>query len=76
MTAIFAIGVTGGSRYSTPILVIACSLLGLHLLFKGIRNDIMDATGIAKAPRWLYFAAGIALQAPVILYAYFLRTNT
>lgn len=45
----------------------------LRLLFKGMRGDIFDECGIAKAPRWLYLVAGVALQMPAIIYAYAIK---
>ena len=60
----------GGTRRSTPLIVLVCSVVGLRFVFKGIRNEILDADGIEKAPRWVYLATGAALQIPAILYAY------
>ena len=44
------------------------------LLFKGMRGDILVKCGIAKAPRWMYLIAGVALQMPVFVYAYAIKT--
>ncbi len=62
-----------GIRGTTPFLVILCSVFGVRFLLKGVRGDILDDSGIPKAPRWLYFAGGIGLQIPLVLYAYALR---
>ena len=75
MFSAIAIGITGGGRFSTVILVVACLLMGLHFIVKGIRNDIIDATGIEKAPRWLYFVGGIALELPAVFYIFYLRSR-
>jgi hypothetical protein len=72
---IFNLHLPGGNRGWTLsiALSLACSVFGLWLLFRGIRGDILDESGIAKAPRWLYLTLGIALQMPAIVYAYNVR---
>jgi hypothetical protein len=67
---IFNIRLPGGIGGPPLAILTICSVFGLRLLFKGLRDDILDENGIAKAPRWLYLAAGAALQIPAILYAF------
>ena len=60
-----------GGIYGPPIAtILVCSVFGLRLLFKGMRGEILDESGIAKAPRWLYVVSGVALQMPAFIYAY------
>jgi hypothetical protein len=76
MTA-FTIQLPGGesAHGAAPIIfVVVCSVCGLMLLFKGMRGDILVKCGIAKAPRWMYLIAGVALQMPVFVYAYAIKT--
>lgn len=60
----------GGIGRRIIIVVVICSIDGIRFLLKGIRNDILDASGLEKAPRWVYLATGVALQIPAILYAF------
>ena len=63
-----------GPHEAAPIIiVIVCSVGGLMLLFKGMRGDIVDECGIAKAPRWLYLISGVVLQMPAFIYAYAIK---
>jgi hypothetical protein len=60
-----------GGISGPPIeIILVCSIFGLILLFKGMRGEILDESGIAKAPRWLYVVSGVALQMPAFIYAY------
>lgn len=45
-----------------------CSLWGMRLLVRGIRDDILDASGHRQAPRAWFVAGGILLQLPLIGY--------
>jgi hypothetical protein len=60
---------------SSIILVVVCSFFGLSFLLKGVRNDILDASGMQKAPRWCYFVTGFALQLPAFIWTCFLRRS-
>jgi hypothetical protein len=69
---IFNLHLPGGNRGSGSSIAfsVLCSVFGLWLLFRGLRGDIFDESGIAKAPRWFYVTLGIVLQMPAIIYAY------
>jgi hypothetical protein len=72
---IFNLRLPSGIRGGGGILAgaVVCSVFGVRLLFKGMRDDILDESGIAKAPRWLYLASGVALQIPALIYVYAIK---
>src|ERR1700690_2951639 len=48
-----------------------CSFWGLNLLLRGLRQDILDASGHEVAPRSLFIGGGILLQLPLIGFTLF-----
>ncbi len=48
-----------------------CSVWGLRLLFRGVRRDILDSTGMETASRSWFIAGGILLQFPLIAFTLF-----
>jgi hypothetical protein len=51
-----------------------CSAYGIRLLYLGITNKIIDASGMNKAPRWIFLSCGFLMQMPLIVYlAYLFR---
>jgi hypothetical protein len=48
-----------------------CSFLGLRLLVRGLRGDVLDSSGMAVASRGLFITGGILLQLPLVGYTFF-----
>jgi hypothetical protein len=48
-----------------------CSFWGFRLLIRGLRGDVLDASGMVTAPRSLFIIGGILLQLPIIGYTIF-----
>lgn len=51
----------------------AAAAYGWYLFLKGVRGETRDWLGHEKAPRWLYIAAGLFLQLPLLGYAVFVH---
>lgn len=47
------------------------AVCGARVLYRGIRQDIADNTGIPNGSRWWWIIAGAVLQVPLIGYAVF-----
>jgi hypothetical protein len=48
-----------------------CSFWGLRLLLRGLRGDVLDASGSAVASRGWFIGGGIFLQLPLISFTLF-----
>ena len=49
-----------------------CAVFGLRLLYRGLRDDICDSSGVPKAARVWFFIGGIVCLLPLIAYALFM----
>ena len=66
--------------YSTPEEAIGsgflvfglCSAFGFRRLWLGLTNQIIDDSGMEKAPRWLFLGGGIVLQFPLLVFIIYL----
>jgi hypothetical protein len=58
------------AKDGVAITVVFCSVVGLWLMFQGLRWERLDADGVETAPRWVYWAMGAVFQLPAMIYAY------
>jgi hypothetical protein len=49
----------------------ALALAGLALLSRGVRGDIYDWLGEARASRWWFVTVGLLLQPPLVVWVVF-----
>jgi hypothetical protein len=49
-----------------------CAVYGLRLMYRGIRDDVYDASGTPIAGRGWFIAGGIICWLPLIAYAVFI----
>jgi hypothetical protein len=49
-----------------------CAVFGLRLLYRGVRDDVYDASGTPIAGRGWFIAGGILCLLPLVAYALFL----
>jgi hypothetical protein len=49
-----------------------CSAYGIKLIYLGITNQIIDESGMDKAPRWMFLAGGFLIQIPLVAYIVYL----
>ena len=48
-----------------------CGAFGLRILYRGIRNDVLDSSGTPLAGRSWFVVGGILLMLPLIGYTFF-----
>jgi hypothetical protein len=58
-----------GAMWSAFIPFGLCSIWGLRLLWRGLRGDILDSSGMDVAPQSLFIFGGILLQLPLAGFA-------
>jgi len=44
----------------------------MRLIYLGITNQIIDESGMNKAPRWMFLTGGFLMQIPLIAYVTYL----
>lgn len=49
-----------------------CAVIGLRLLYRGMRNDVCDASGTPLAGRAWFILGGLVCLVPLAAYALFL----
>ena len=49
-----------------------CSAFGVRLIYLGVTNQIIDESGMDKAPRWMFIAGGFLMQIPLLTYVAYL----
>ena len=49
-----------------------CSAYGIRLIYLGVTNQIIDQSGMDKAPRWTFIAGGFLMQIPLVAYIAYL----
>ena len=49
-----------------------CAAFGLRLLYRGLRNDILDSSGTPVAGRSLFIVGGILCLLPLVAFVIFL----
>jgi len=49
-----------------------CSAYGVKLIYQGATNQIIDESGMDKAPRWMFLAGGFLMQVPLIVFIAYL----
>ena len=49
-----------------------CSAYGVRLIYLGITNQIIDESGLDKAPRWMFITGGFLFQIPLLTYIAYL----
>lgn len=43
-----------------------CSFLGMLVLLRGLRGDVLDSSGMQIAPRTWFILGGVLLQLPLV----------
>jgi hypothetical protein len=49
-----------------------CCAYGIKLIYLGVTNQIIDESGMDKAPRWVFLAGGFLMQIPLLVFVAYL----